>query len=457
MATRPNLIVIMTDQQNFRMLSCAGNPHLKTPNLDRLAARGVRLENTYCTHPLCVPSRFSLFTGRMPSEINQFDNDQTEGKTPEAIVKQGLGHLVKQAGYRAFYGGKMHFPGYWSPNLGFEHYCNDDRDGLAAAAADKLRELKAGSDPFLLVASFINPHDVCYMAVNDFMEDTPQSRRMKENIAYASAQEPLREAMRLPDGMDEDAFYATVCPPLPDNHEVQPDGPEAKRPTGHRAKVARTWDERRWRLHRWAYCRLAERVDRQIGRVLDAVDQTGLADDTVIIFTSDHGENDASHKLEQKTEFYDESARVPLILSDPRSTAKGTVSAAMVSNGLDLVPTVCDYAGVSAPDDLRGLSLKPLVRGKAATLPRSFVPVENAAGRMIVSARYKYAEYDFGANAVQLNDRADDPGEMRNAAGDPDKRAVVDDHRRMLTAWFGAADHWPGEAGFGRTERSVAH
>jgi len=457
MASRPNIIVILTDQQNFRMLSCAGNPYVRTPHLDALAARGVRFENTYCTHPLCVPSRFSLFTGRMPSEVGQFDNSNEEGKTPRQIVNQGLGHLVKQGGYKAFYGGKMHFPGYWSPNIGFEHYCNDDRDGLATAAADKLRQLATGAEPFLLVASFINPHDVCYMAVNDFMEDTPENRKRKENIAYASAQTPLEEAMQLPDGMDEEEFYASVCPPLPDNHEFQPDGPQAKKPTGHRARAAENWDERRWRMHRWAYCRLTERVDPQIGQVLDAVQDAGIADHTIIIFTSDHGDNDAAHKLEQKTEFYDESARVPFIICDPQSTRRSAVLPDLVSNGLDLVPTVCDYAGAPLPDDLRGLSLKPLVRGQARTLPRSFIPVENAAGRMIVTEQYKYAEYDFGANDVQLNDRTRDPGEMRNAAADPDKQDVVADRRRMLKEWFGSADNWPGEARFAETERSVAH
>lgn len=458
MSDKPNIVFIMTDQQSFKMLGCTGNRYVNTPNLDRLAARGVRFDNAYCTHPLCVPSRFSLSTGRSPSEVNQFDNSQIEGTVPEDMVNQGIGHLVKRAGYRAFYGGKMHFPGYWSPNVGFEHFANDDRDGLAVRAADRIRKQAPGPHPFLLFASFINPHDACYMAINDFMEDTPENRKRKQNIAYSSAQPPLAEALKLPAGMGEEEFYASVCPPLPDNHGMQTDGPEAKLPTGHRATVAWEWDERRWRLHRWVYARLTERVDRQIGVVLDAVEASGTADNTVIIFTSDHGDNDASHKLDQKSEFYDESCRVPFIICDPESSRTGgTVLSELVSKGLDLVPTVCDYACVPVPEDLKGLSLKPLVRSETGALPRNYVPVENAAGRMIVTTDYKYAEYDFGANAVQLNDRRADPGEMRNAADGPGKQDVVKEHRRMLHEWFPVTDNWPGKARFAETEKSVAH
>jgi choline-sulfatase len=436
--TRPNILLILTDQQSATLMGCAGNPHVRTPAMDSLATSGTRFDRAYCTNPVCVPSRFSLMTGRMPSEVGLRSNRSKHIEAiPEGILRAGPGWLLRQAGYRCVYGGKVHLPKMRPEQLGFEILTADERDGLAAACADFIHQ--PHDAPFLLVVSFINPHDICYMAIRDFGE-TDLDRLLIERGETELA--TLDQALDLPEGMSRGEFLETRCPPLPPNFEPQADEPEAirgllaERPFRRRAREE--WPPERWRMHRWAYVRLTERVDAQIGRVVDALRASGTDRDTVVLFTSDHGDMDAAHRMEHKTAFYDEAARVPLIIRHPGCTPPGAVDAAhLVSNGLDLVPTLCDYAGVEAPADLRGLSLRPLAEGREPEAWRDAVPLESQIGRGIVAERFKYLLYDEGENREQLIDLAADPHEMRNAARDPAAQRVLAELRERFHAAFG--------------------
>jgi choline-sulfatase len=275
------------------------------------------------------------------------------------------------------------------------------------------------------------------MAIRD-SATTPQERSLLERGVVELA--TLDEALQMPEGMDEETFFADHCPPLPVNFEPQIDEPEAIRMMQTRspfkAAARAKWDERRWRLHRWAYHRLTERVDAQIGRVLDALRANGHWENTLVILTSDHGDMDASHRMEHKTVFYEEAAHVPLILSWPGVIVPGGVDATLVSNGLDLLPTLCDFAGVDAPADIAGHSLRPLAEGRRPDGWRTSLPVESEMGRMIVTDRYKYMRYDEGENAEQLIDLVADPHEMRNAAGDTGSQAILDELRRRFAETF---------------------
>jgi arylsulfatase A-like enzyme len=432
MSERRNLLVILTDQQHWRMMSCAGNPHVHTPNMDRLAERGVRFHRTYAANPVCIPARFSLMTGRMPTAIGMRSNAENSAEPlPADIEKNALGHLVRRAGYRPLYGGKQHIPRSSAEKMGFEYFCEDERDALADACAERLS--RGEDDPFLMVASFINPHDICYMAIRESAQ-TPEELDLIERGGVELA--TLEHDMQLPPGVDEERFFAELCPPLPDNFEPQEGEPEAishllaKRPFRRKAREA--WGERPWRMHRWAYARLTERVDREIGKVLDALDSGPHADNTVVVFTSDHGDMDASHRMEHKTALYDEATRIPLIISQPGTTAAGTVDRHLVCNGLDLIPTVCDYAGIEPPRELEGRSLKGLAGGSAPAEWRPHVRVESEFGEMIVTERYKYMMYDSGANREQLIDLQQDPWETRNAAGDPGQAEALREHRELF-------------------------
>lgn len=434
---RPNILFIFTDQQSATMLSAAGNRYVSTPGMDSIAARGVQFKRAYCGNPMCVPSRFSLMTGRLPSEIGLRNNtDNHIDAIPHHIRQNGLGWLLRNAGYKTAYGGKVHLPKVLTPeDLGFDTISSDERDALADTCADFLTQ--PHDQPFFLVASFINPHDICHMAIRDFAETESEKRLSQPDRIEL---QEVDAALRLAEAFDRDDFFAWHCPPLPANYEIQTDEPEAisqmQARSPFKRKARAHYDEERWRLHRWVYARLTERVDAQIGRVLQALQDSGHAQNTLVIFTSDHGDMDASHRMEHKTAFYEEASRIPLLIAAPGMQHTRFVDTHLVSNGLDLLPTLCDYAGVAPPDDVQGASLRPLIEGQPIENWRTALPVESEIGRMIVTERYKYMLHDEGAHREQLIDLLTDPGEMRNAAGDPQHHALMKNLREAFDRVF---------------------
>jgi choline-sulfatase len=434
---RPNLLVIVTDQQHAGMMSCAGNKYLSTPGLDSLAANGARFERAYATNPVCIPSRVSMVTGHMPSHFGMRSNAEGRNQAPETAIQQAMGRIFRNAGYETVFGGKTHWMRGMTPDsLGFTRLTGDQREGLAEACVEFLQREHA--KPFLLVASFINPHDICYMAIDDYTEAEgepvmyPKSRVERERLAAA---------LEMPDGVTRDAFFARLCPPLPPNFEVPALEPECitERYLGARAfrTYARTrWSDERWRQHRWAYCRLTEMVDAHIAEMLEALRDAGLEKSTVVVFTSDHGDLDSAHRLEHKSILYEEAARVPFLVSQQGVTPPGLVDDVhLVSVGLDLIPTLCDYAGIAPPPGLHGRSVRPLAEGRDAPGWRDQVVVESRAGRMLRTDRFKYVVYESGAHREQLIDLAEDPGEMHNLAETPEFRDVLNEHRRRLRGW----------------------
>lgn len=414
------------------MMSCAGNKYLKTPAMDSLAAGGIRFEKVYCSNPVCVPSRVAMVTGRMPSTFGMQDNKELDKtRISDAVLSSSMGSLLQGAGYETVYGGKTHVPDKIQ-DYGFSKVLTkDQRVELAKECAGYLR--RPHDTPFLLVASFINPHDICYMALN------ADKRARNVVIREGPHQLALAEAMLLPAGVSEDEFYRSICPPLRANFEPPAGAPEAitkNAVVGFRAHVFANWTEKDWRLHRWAYCRLTERVDSQIGTVLEALRESGLEDNTVVIFTSDHGDQDSAHRLEHKSVLYEEATRVPFIMAYKGHIAAGALDRThLVSSGLDLIPTMCDYAGVKPPPDMRGRSLRDLAEGRAPREWRGSVVVETNYGRMVCTGDYKYCVYDSGNTRESLVDLRSDPGEMKNVAGAPEYREVVEKHRKLMAEW----------------------
>jgi arylsulfatase A-like enzyme len=425
---KPNILFIMTDQQHAGMLSCAGNKYLKTPALDSLAATGMRFERAYCANPVCMPSRFSMMSGVMPSRIGM-ETNRGGGKVPQEVVDNCMGNVLRKAGYQTVYGGKLHTP-MSLESIGFESLADahDSGPGLAAACAKFLRQ--PHDRPFLMVASFINPHDICFMAIDAF------DQRDRESIKYRPT--ALTEALELPAGMSREEFFVRHCPPLPANYELQEGEPAAVLGPDNRSfrTYARThWTDEQWRLHRWAYARLTERVDAEIGQVLAALREMGLEEKTLVVFTSDHGDMDASHRLEHKSVLYEESTRVPMLVSWKGVTRPGGMDRThLVSTGLDLIPTMCDFAGVSAPAGLKGHSVRGLAEGREPVSWRDTLVVESGGARMLRSARYKYVVYRN--REEQLIDLEADPGKMRNLAGDSKSEPVLVEHRRLLRKWY---------------------
>lgn len=440
------MLFILTDQQSATMMGCTGNRYVHTPAMDSLAAEGVRFDRAYCTNPVCVPSRFSLMTGRMPGAIGMLGNRTADlGDIPEHVKSSGLGHLLRRAGYDAGYAGKVHLPKMSAADVGFEYVCPDERDALPEACAQFINRPR--DRPFFLVASLINPHDICYMAIRDFA-GSEQDRWIIDHGALECA--TLDAALARPAGIDEEAFYTEHCPPLPPNFEPQADEPEAirimlqQRP--FRIKARRQWSARRWREHRWAYARLTEMVDRQIGRLLGALRDSGQMDRTFVVFTSDHGDMDASHRMEHKSMLYEETCRIPLIIRPPGGQSPGRVDQAhLVSNGLDLLPTFCDWAGTCPPSDLKGRSLRRLVETASDDTWRRSLPVECVIGRAIITDRFKYSRYDVGSSAEQLTDLACDPHEQKNSLHDHQNQPALAELRALWQETFGSQPRRPAD------------
>jgi arylsulfatase A-like enzyme len=428
----PNILVITTDQQSASMMSCAGNRWLKTPAMDAIASTGVRFTHAYATNPVCIPSRFSLQTGHYPSEINMRDNATKNVDKAKAtrMHPYSLGNLFRGAGYKTYYGGKVHLPdtnwkiGTW----GYDVLTYNERDSLATVCADFLLNRKKDEKPFLLFASFINPHDICYDAICWATPDNPLVKTKPAEID---------EALKMPAGVSKEEFFAKYCPPLPANHAPmigETSGVDSLlkiRP--FRDIVRNRWTDEDWRLHRWAYARLTERVDAQIGIVMEALKKSGLDKNTIVVFTSDHGDMDAAHKLEHKTFFYQESINIPFIVSYPWMKQKGVVdSTHLVNNGLDLLPTLCDFAGIQPPSDITGHSVVPLTREDKNISWPSHIYLETEIGFLIHTGKYKYELDDIGKNREMFVDLKTDPGEKINKINDPKYKSASDSLRVLL-------------------------
>jgi arylsulfatase A-like enzyme len=283
------------------------------------------------------------------------------------------------------------------------------------------------------------------MAINDFERAAPNERPKdklprpagKRGSPAAPHQIALAEAMKAPAGVSEADFLAHHLPPLPANLEPPAGEPDvlaaASRTKGFRAHAFANWGEKEWRLHRWAYCRLTERVDREIGQVLQALHEASLEDRTVVVLSSDHG----AHRLEHKSTFYEEAARVPFLVSFKGVTKPGLVDRThVVSSGLDLIPTLCDFAGIALPSGLPGRSVRALAEGREPDAWRDYVVSETHFGRMVCSGRYKYCVYESGERRESLVDLEVDPGEMKNLAADPAYASVLHQHRAYMREWL---------------------
>jgi arylsulfatase A-like enzyme len=428
----PNILVIMTDQQSASMMSCAGNRWITTPAMDGIASQGIRFTRAYAANPVSSPSRFSMQTGRYSSEIGMRENERV-GVAKERVIglyANALGNVFRKGGYQTYYGGKVHMPvtGNDVQIIGYELLSTDEREGLAGDCADFLLKRRKEDKPFLLFASFINPHDICFQAIR---YGSPG-----DDLARATPPE-LDEALKLPEGISEQVFFNKYCPPLPDNHQPMIGEPSGVDSLLHlrqfRETVRERWTEKDWRMHRWAYLKLTERVDAQIGIVMEALKRSGLSENTVVIFTSDHGDQDGSHKLEHKTVFYEESANIPFIVSYPWMKQKGVVdNEHIINNGMSLLPTMCDIAGIEPPPGLTGSSVLPVIRHDRNVRWPGSIFLENESGYLIHTGRFKYELDDGGKIREMFVDLKTDPGETVNLINNAAYTPVIDSLRTEL-------------------------
>jgi arylsulfatase A-like enzyme len=251
----------------------------------------------------------------------------------------------------------------------------------------------------------------------------------------------------------------SACPPLPDNFAVNPDEAEAvvKRRSGAKKgkpnaqQMAMEFTEDEWRQYRWAYNRLVERVDRQIGRLLSALEENGLDRRTVVIFTSDHGDGYGAHRWHQKSVLYEESCRVPFIIRWPGKARKNETDDRLISVGIDLMPTLSDIVGVDLPrGPYYGKSALPFVFDRHSAAPTHAYVVTEAevkagahgsyVGRALRTPTFIYHVWSKGERREQLFDAVRDPGETRNLAGAPEYAGALAQHRALFADWLDNTD-----------------
>ena len=400
---RPDFLLIICDQLGMDAISAHGCLDVDTPNIDRLINRGVSFTESHSTNPVCSPARSSLLTGRMPVETGVITNNRRiHPSRPDA------GQWLRQAGYDAYYCGKWHLPeGYPVKLDGFDVLPvgggqGDLIDTVVSRSCETFLKNRTAKRPFLLVSSLMQPHDICYWAIKGKLlvpEELPFER------------------------------LAGHLPPLPPNHKSRPPAPEQLARHAYKG-----FSDAQWQYYIYIYYRQVEMVDAEIGRMLDALDQTGRADNTVVILTADHGEGRGRHQHVQKWYPYEESVKVPMVVSYPGLTAEGLIDREHLVWGVDVISTICDYANTAPPPDCLGRSLRPLVE-QNPTEWREFVASEHhVVGRMLRTQQYKYVRYQ-GDPVEQLFDIQADPWETKNLYQDPALATVLRDHRKMLADW----------------------
>ncbi|KIC04094.1 sulfatase [Flavobacterium sp. JRM] len=419
---RPNILIIMTDQQTADAMSIAGNKDLHTPAMDKLAQNGVRFTKAYCAQPLCTPSRTAIFSGKMPYETGFIGNaPEKDGQWPDDLLM--MGKIFQNGGYKTGYVGKWHLPVPTTKKSqhGFEYIENTNFQDYNDAATPSFcaRFIKENKNtPFLLVASFLNPHDICEWA---------RDEDLKMDVLAKTP--PVDQ-----------------CPPLPINWRIPDNEPQIVR---DQQKVsARTyptvnWSGDQWRQYRWAYNRLVEKVDNYIEMVLASLKKYGIEKNTIIVFTADHGDGYAGHSWNQKQILYEEAAKVPFIISkigqwEPRTDDM------LVCNGIDIIPTICGFAGVEKPTYLKGIDISKKIENPALNLRDTLVIETDFAdneellgisGRAVITKDYKYIVYNKGEIKEQLFDLSKDPGEITNLAVNKSHKKKLVEMRNYLKNW----------------------
>jgi len=453
---KPNVLLIFTDQQNVNMMSAAGNPYLQTPAMDNLVSKGVMFTQSYCTSPVCAPARSSIISGKMPHETGvEWNGDEMR----EDILNAG--DIFRNAGYKTIWAGKWHLPEsypqraaskqkeirgfdllpFWNPENKTWMLGAETDPPLTEAVVNFLKDHDK-EQPFFLAVSYHNPHDICFYARKDgwFAEGDSLLEIRYYGFEY-----------RLPDVIGTHPDQVENLPPFPSNFAIDPNEPEfiqQKRAFhneyGLETKLAnQEFTEKEWRGYYYAYCRLTEMVDIEIGKLLKALEDYGFDKNTIIVFTSDHGDGAASHKWAAKLSLYEESSKIPLIISWNNKIQAGKTDNSHLVSQIDILPTLCDYAGINSSAQFTGKSFRPIIENENADW-RSYLVVELAdfkpdslrKGRMIRSADYKYNVYSLGMNNEQFFDLKNDPGETLNLINDSTYQDEIYRHKMQLKEWI---------------------
>jgi choline-sulfatase len=443
MSHQPNLLVILTDQHNPHVMGCAGDPVVRTPNLDRLASRGVRFTSTYCGSPLCAPSRMTFLTSRHCSDIEVWTN----GCTLDSRIPT-FAHGLNAAGYETVLCGRMHFNG------------PDQRHGFESRIVGDIGHAKRSLDTPLLgdiprgttglgsdVVRYAGAGSTAYKAYDDVVtgvcreflqarDRTPGDRPLALVLGLLLPHSPLI----CPPDLFEYYFDRIEMPVLPEGY-VDSLHPAMKAHREFRGFDDLSADQARVAIA--AYYGLVEYSDRLIGGVLDTLQAGRFCENTAVVYLSDHGDMAGEHGLWTKTTFYEGSVGVPMIWSFPGRFTEGRI-VDQVTSLLDVGPTLMSLAGADCPDHLAGRSLLGFLEdtGKVPDWSNeAFSENEGRLGdrpsRMIRQGPWKLNHY-HGYEQPQLFNLLEDPGEFNDLRDDPNCADVLSRlHRRVQEGWDG--------------------
>lgn len=451
-ADRPNILLIHADQHRSDCLGVAGHPFLKTPNLDRLASEGIRFTNAFTPCPVCTPARNSLMYGCWPTQHGAIANHNSEA--PPRATTDGLrtwSENLSGVGYRMRYVGKWGVRADRSPlEFGFDTYIpeSDYEDWRQSQGLPRLPGHEHPSDYFGSVDTHATE------AQSRPARGADQTIRLM--TAAAKKKKPDRQPFLIrwdpsephPPAFPPEPFASLYppesIPPWPNFVRAQEGEPLA------RAALRRVWgiEGREWKDWQPIVARtlgIITLLDRQIGRVLGELDRLGLAENTLVIYTADHGDMLGSHGLFDKHySFYDEIVRVPLIVRWPRVIpSPGSVSQAFVSNEIDLATTLCEVAGAASPGSFAGQSLLPILSGEDNGKSRDMAFSQYFgtnfglySSRMARDSRWKYVWNPTDIDELYSLGTAVDPGELVNRIDDPSCATELQRLRHRLVEWM---------------------
>lgn len=443
---KPNFLIIMSDQQSPHAMGCAGDRVVRTPHLDQLAANGVRFTATYCGAPLCVPSRMTFLTARHCSDIAVWSNSCVlDSETPTFPA------ALAAAGYETVLAGRMHFTGP-DQRHGFTRRTIGDV-GQPRAAIGGGRQPLLGSIPPLAAGQAstavetAGPGRTSYMAYDEavtesactFLADWDRQSDCKPLALVIGYVLPHCPYICPPELFEY--YYPRVSVP-----RLASGGLDTLHAAEREDRRRRGFDEltdEQARTARAAYYGLVEYHDRLCGRVLDALRRSRLAENTVVIYITDHGDMAGEHRLWTKSVFYEASVGVPMIWSWPGRMRSGT-SVGRVTSLLDVGPTLLDLAGAPRMKDVAGRSLRQflLPGGDVTAWPDDALAEccgyhNDRPSRMLREGPWKII-YHHGYDKPQLFNLTEDPDEMRDRGDDPTGAAICQRLlRRVREGWDG--------------------
>jgi arylsulfatase A-like enzyme len=445
-STRPNILFIMCDDHASHAISCYGSKINRTPNIDRLAKEGMRFENCFCTNSVCAPSRAVILTGKY-SHLNGI----VENYIRFNGAQQTLPKLLKGGGYETAIIGKWHLGSdptgfeYWNilPDQGVYHNPKFIEMGVTRQHTGYVTDLitdfcinwikqRQSDKPFFLMYHHKAPH-------RDFSPDVSHVSMYKESeipepATFNDDYKTREQTAGATDLTVRDLLAESdVGEPIPENL------------TGDALK--------KWKYQHWIkrYLGCIASVDDNLGRMLDFLEAQGLAENTIVVYTSDQGFFLGDHGIIDKRFMYEESLRMPLIIRYPKEIAPSSVNNNIVLN-LDFAPTLLDFAGVSIPGDTQGESFREILRGKKLKNWRKSMyyhyyeypygwGVKRHYG--VRTSRYKLIHFYYDIDLWELYDLQKDPYELNNVCADPAYANIVNELKAELTrlrGYYGDSD-----------------